>query len=88
VGNPADLFEDAHLRARGLLEVLVPRQDGAPMPTPLPALPVEMGPGRDRPALLRQPPRIGEHNAEVLGEAGLDAAEIAALSAAGVVVAP
>ncbi|HUI34088.1 MAG TPA: CoA transferase [Stellaceae bacterium] len=38
------------------------------------------GGGIDRP-----PPKIGEHNAEILAEAGYDAAEIAALKAEGVV---
>ena len=38
------------------------------------------GGGIDRP-----PPKIGEHNAEILAEAGYDAAEIAALAAEGVV---
>jgi crotonobetainyl-CoA:carnitine CoA-transferase CaiB-like acyl-CoA transferase len=33
----------------------------------------------------RPPPKIGEHNAEILGEAGYDAGEIAALKEAGVV---
>jgi len=33
----------------------------------------------------RPPPKIGEHNAEILAEAGYDAAEIAALAAEGVV---
>jgi crotonobetainyl-CoA:carnitine CoA-transferase CaiB-like acyl-CoA transferase len=36
--------------------------------------------------LQRQPPRVGEHNAEVLGEAGFSAAEIAALAGKGVLV--
>jgi len=87
VGSPGDLFEDAHLRAGGLLDVLVPRLGGAGMLAGLPALPVEMGPSRKRPGLLRQPPRVGEHNAEILGEAGLAPAEIAALTGSGVVVA-
>ena len=50
----------------------------------LPALPVEFG-DRARPGLRRQPPRVGEHNGEVLGEAGFGAAEIANLTAAGVI---
>jgi hypothetical protein len=53
----------------------------------LPALPVEFGLDRQRPGLRRQPPGIGEHNAEVLGEAGFTAAEIAGLAEAGVIAA-
>jgi hypothetical protein len=53
----------------------------------LPALPVEFGVDRQRPGIRRQPPRVGEHNAEVLGEAGFTAAEIAGLAKAGVIAA-
>ncbi len=67
--------------------MLIPRLGGGePVLAGLPALPVEMGPARARPGLQRQPPRIGEHNAEVLAEAGLDLAEIAALAQAGAIV--
>ena len=37
------------------------------------------------PRPTRQPPRVGEHNAEVLGEAGFSAAEIAGLAGVGVI---
>jgi formyl-CoA transferase len=37
------------------------------------------------PVLLRAPPALGEHTAEVLAELGLDAAQVAALRDAGVV---
>jgi crotonobetainyl-CoA:carnitine CoA-transferase CaiB-like acyl-CoA transferase len=53
----------------------------------LPALPVEFGTDRHRPGIRRQPPRMGEHNAEVLDEAGFAAAEIAGLAEAGVIAA-
>ena len=53
----------------------------------LPALPIEFGADRQRPGIRRQPPRMGEHNAEVLGEAGFTAAEIAGLAQAGVIAA-
>jgi crotonobetainyl-CoA:carnitine CoA-transferase CaiB-like acyl-CoA transferase len=52
----------------------------------LPTLPVEFGAERARPTLTRQPPRVGEHNAEVLAEAGFGEAEIARLAAGGVIV--
>jgi len=48
-------------------------------------LPIEFGTDRRRPGLTREPPRIGEHNVEVLREAGLSAAEIAALAETGAI---
>ena len=53
----------------------------------LPALPVEFGTDRRRPGIRRQPPRMGEHNEEVLGEAGFTDAEIVGLAEAGVIAA-
>ncbi len=89
VGQPKDLYEDAHLMATGgLLDVFLSRAGGNDgVKTRLPALPVEFGAARERPGVRRQSPRMGEHNAEVLGEAGFTAAEIEALVARNVVVA-
>ncbi len=86
VGNPGDLFEDAHLRAHGLLDVLIPQIGGGATLAGLPALPVEMGPDRARPTLHRQPPRVGEHNGAVLAEAGFKPDEIAELAANGIII--
>jgi crotonobetainyl-CoA:carnitine CoA-transferase CaiB-like acyl-CoA transferase len=87
VGQPADLFEDPHLLAGGgLLQTAISALGGGAM-FGLPALPVEFGEGRSRAGLTRQPPRMGEHNGEVLTEAGFAAGEITALAAAGVIVA-
>jgi crotonobetainyl-CoA:carnitine CoA-transferase CaiB-like acyl-CoA transferase len=88
IGQPADLFADAHLMATGgLLDVFVSRMGGSDgKKVGLPALPVQFG-GAQRPGLVRQPPRMGEHNAQVLGEAGFSPAEIAALAEARVIVA-
>ena len=87
VGRPADLFADPHLLAGGglLRTAISALGGGAGAMFGLPALPLEFGPDRARPGLTRQPPRMGEHSAEVLAEAGFGAAEIAALAAAGVV---
>jgi crotonobetainyl-CoA:carnitine CoA-transferase CaiB-like acyl-CoA transferase len=88
VGQPADLFADAHLLATGgLLDVFISRAGAEGRLVGLPTLPVELGAARERPQLRRQPPRLGEHNAEVLAEAGFSRAEIAALAEAGVIVA-
>ena len=88
VGKPGDLFEDAHLLATGgLLDVFVSRIGGeSGVKAGIPALPMEFGAERARGTLHRQPPRVGEHNTEVLGEAGFSAAEIAALAGKGVLV--
>lgn len=89
VAEPGDLFDDPHLLAtKGLVDVFVSRfgGDGGKY-AGLPALPVEFGAERERPGITRQPPRIGEHNAEVLGGAGFTAEEIASLMARGVIVA-
>lgn len=86
VGRPADLFDDPHLLAGGgLLATAIAAAGGGDL-VPLPALPLEFGEDRERAPLLRQPPRIGEHNREVLAEAGLDGDRIAALYQAGVLV--
>ena len=89
VGQPGDLFTDPHLLATGgLVDVFISRFGGGDGKLAgLPALPVEFGADRRRPGIARQPPRIGEHNAEVLGEAGFSAAEIAGLAAARVITA-
>ena len=84
VGRPADLFEDPHLLAGGgLLHTAISALGGGAV-FGLPALPLEFGEERARAGLSRQPPRLGEHNGEVLAEAGFAAAEITALAAAGV----
>ncbi len=89
VGQPGDLFTDPHLVATGgLVNVFISRFGGGEGKIAgLPALPVEFGTDRQRPGIRRQPPRMGEHNAEVLGEAGFTTAEIAGLAKAGVIAA-
>ena len=88
VGQPSDLFSDAHLLAAGgLLDVLVPRLGAAESrKVCLPTLPIEFGAGRERPELRRQPPLLGEHNVEILQGCGFSASEIATLSEGGVIV--
>jgi crotonobetainyl-CoA:carnitine CoA-transferase CaiB-like acyl-CoA transferase len=88
VAQPGDMFTDPHLLATGgLVDVFVSRFGGEGGKwVGLPALPVEFGPNRDRPSVTRQPPRIGEHNNEILAEAGFTEAEIAGLLARRVIV--
>jgi crotonobetainyl-CoA:carnitine CoA-transferase CaiB-like acyl-CoA transferase len=89
VGQPGDLFADPHLLATGgLVDVFISRFGGGDGKIAgLPDLPLEFGTDRQRPGVQRQPPRIGEHNDEVLGEAGFTAAEITGLAAAGMIAA-
>jgi crotonobetainyl-CoA:carnitine CoA-transferase CaiB-like acyl-CoA transferase len=88
VGQPGDLFADAHLMASGgLLDVFISPIGGAEgRKVSLPAMPIEFG-GRLRPGLRRQPPRMGEHNAQVLGESDFSPAEITALAERRIIVA-
>jgi crotonobetainyl-CoA:carnitine CoA-transferase CaiB-like acyl-CoA transferase len=89
VGKPQDLYTDAHLLAGGLLDVLVPQFGSAnSIMTKLPALPVEFGAERARPALRMQPPLLGEHTAEILAAAGYTPAEIEGLADRKIIVAP
>ncbi|WP_426959358.1 CaiB/BaiF CoA transferase family protein [Muricoccus radiodurans] len=88
IARPSDLFDDPHLLASGgLLPVEMTGAAGAPGGVPaipvagIPALPVSMG--GERAGLRLQPPRLGEHGAEIAREAGLDETEIAALVEAG-----
>jgi crotonobetainyl-CoA:carnitine CoA-transferase CaiB-like acyl-CoA transferase len=80
VAKPGDLFEDPQLNAGGrMLEIDFPNGVRAK----LPRLPIEIG-SHDF-ALRRQAPGLGEHTAEILAEAGLAPAEIAALTKRGIV---
>ncbi|HEU0060081.1 MAG TPA: CaiB/BaiF CoA-transferase family protein [Hyphomicrobiaceae bacterium] len=84
INRPDDLSTDPHLLAGGaLLATALSALGGGPL-VGLPALPLEFGDRRERPELSRQPPRIGEHAADVLCEAGFSPAEIQALMASGI----
>ena len=77
ITRPEELFDDPHLNAGGLLEMELPEGQQ----TKLPALPLSYG--GVRPAKRLDPPKPGEHTRDVLAQAGLEAAEIDALIAAG-----
>jgi crotonobetainyl-CoA:carnitine CoA-transferase CaiB-like acyl-CoA transferase len=87
VGQPKDMFVDPHLLATGgLLDVYVSRFGGGDGKiVGLPALPIEFG-DHQRPGITRQPPKIGEHSAEVLAEAGFTGDAIAALTKNGTLI--
>jgi len=81
ITKPEDLFDDPHLRQTGALAPLT-LPDGRA--TQVPLLPLTLG-GR-RPSVRLQPPKLGEHGAELLAELGYDQAHIEALRSAKVTV--
>jgi crotonobetainyl-CoA:carnitine CoA-transferase CaiB-like acyl-CoA transferase len=80
IGKPEDMFDDPHLLASGgLADVKLP--DGRE--SRLPVIPIEMD--GQRPGRGGDLARVGQHTAGVLRDLGIADAEIASLSAAGVV---
>ncbi|MFQ5699251.1 MAG: CaiB/BaiF CoA transferase family protein [Myxococcota bacterium] len=71
VQSAADIFADPHVRARGMLVEVA--QPGANPPIALagPAIKLTRTPA----TLYRRAPKLGEHGAEILAEAGLTASE-------------
>ncbi len=87
INDLAQAFADAQVRARGLV-VEQARSPQAVAAEGVPAICSVASPLRLQatpPVLRRAPPALGEHTEEVLAELGLDAAQVAALRAAGVV---
>ena len=74
ITRPQDLFNDPHLQATGgLASITLP--DGRETQTVL--MPLTLG--GERPGIRLSPPKLGEHNAELLAELGYSATEIEAL---------
>ena len=80
VAKPGDLFEDPQLNAGGRM-LDIDFSNG--VHAKIPRLPIEMG--NHNLGLIHQPPAIGEHTAEIVGELGLADAEIDELAARGIV---
>ena len=80
VARPDQLFDDPHLNAAG---GLVDVDLSATVNARLPALPIAMD--GVRPGLRRQPPAAGADTREILAAAGVPAAEIDRLAAAGTI---
>jgi len=81
VAGPADLLEDPHLEARGFWEKVAHPVAGTFLSTGLPFRLASVAG-----SWVRSPaPLLGQHNTDVLVEAGLDAERIARLAADGVI---
>ena len=78
VNSLESLLRDPHLEATGFWQVVEHPTEGT---LRLPGIPAAYG--KTPAAIRRLPPRLGEHSVEILGEAGLSAAEIDALLASG-----
>jgi crotonobetainyl-CoA:carnitine CoA-transferase CaiB-like acyl-CoA transferase len=81
ITRPEQLFDDPHLQQTGGLAPLT-LPDGKT--TVVPLLPLTLG--GERPGVRLDPPRLGEHGAELLRELGYSAAEVSALQRAKVTV--
>jgi benzylsuccinate CoA-transferase BbsE subunit len=80
VADAADSLVDPQLRARDFWRTISPAKGMPPLTFPG-GFALFDG---ERPAVRRPAPRVGEHNAEVYGEAGVGSDELARLHAAGV----
>jgi crotonobetainyl-CoA:carnitine CoA-transferase CaiB-like acyl-CoA transferase len=78
VNSLESLLRDPHLEATGFWQVMEHPTEGT---LRLPGIPVAYS--RTPASIRRLPPRLGEHSVEILGEAGLDTAEIDAMLASG-----
>jgi crotonobetainyl-CoA:carnitine CoA-transferase CaiB-like acyl-CoA transferase len=75
ITRPQELFDDPHLNATGsLADIELP--DGRPSRTVL--LPLTLD--GERPGVRYSPPKLGEHNAELLGQLGYSPEQIQALT--------
>ena len=79
VNNVADLIDDPHLTATGFFSMEQHPSEGMLRTMRTPTNWSDLSPGPQRPA-----PRLGEHSAEVLSEAGYSDAEIAEMARKGV----
>ncbi|TMA68608.1 MAG: CoA transferase [Deltaproteobacteria bacterium] len=69
VNTAQDIFEDPHPKARGMLVEVEQPGNNPPVVLAGPAIKLAATPA----AIYRRPPCLGEHTAEVLAEAGIDA---------------
>ena len=81
ISKPEQLLDDPHLQATGgLAEVTLTDGERAGQTAQTTLLPLRMA--GERLAVRQNPPRLGEHTAELLASLGYDAAQISAMQAA------
>ena len=84
ISKPHELLDDPHLLATGgLASIRIPDPQSGATVGLAPLLPLLMN--GDRPGVRLEPPFLGEHTADVLGELGYSAEDISALCARGVI---
>jgi crotonobetainyl-CoA:carnitine CoA-transferase CaiB-like acyl-CoA transferase len=79
--SPADIFEDEHIVATGMLQDM--DYPGLPKPAPMIDCPVQFSAFAT--GITRRPPTLGEDNAEILAGLGYDETAIHALHEEGVI---
>jgi len=81
ISKPEQLLDDPHLQASGgLAEVTLTDGERAGQTAQTTLLPLRMA--GERLTVRQNPPRLGEHTAELLASLGYDAAQISAMQAA------
>ena len=75
------LLDDPHLQAVGFLRTVDHPSEGR-----IQSMAVPSTWSRSVPTVMRQAPRLGEHSAQILQEAGYSAEQITALATSGVTV--
>ncbi|HUD92924.1 CaiB/BaiF CoA-transferase family protein [Sphingobium sp.] len=90
IARPSELFEDPHMLASGgMMFTEMATAESAPGPAVqpvagIPGLPISLDNGRR--TLSRQPPRAGQHSAELAREIGLSEDDIGKMIAAGTLI--
>ena len=83
INKPADLFEDEHLKAGGLVEITLTDGDHSGERTRLPGLPIEFGGHRF--GVRQDLPKEGEHSRQAALAAGYSEQEVEQMIADGVI---
>ncbi|HTH12714.1 MAG TPA: CoA transferase, partial [Acidovorax sp.] len=84
IRRPEELFDDPHLQATGgLADITLPDGERAGQTAQITLMPLRMD--GQRLDVRRDPPRLGQHTAELLQGLGYTVDEVASLQAAGAI---